>query len=112
MKFIVNSQQLLKQLQSLSGVISSSNTMPIIGCFHLHLEENTLTIKATVASTMYDMTRISGNDYNDAFDVEEARHKNREALAMQRLTDPMAMAGGVLDTVPPQAPRFVHDYHA
>ena len=61
-------------------------------------------IKATVASTMYDMTRISGNDYNDAFDVEEARHKNREALAMQRLTDPMAMAGGVLDTVPPQAP--------
>ncbi|MBQ2572978.1 MAG: alpha/beta hydrolase, partial [Bacteroidales bacterium] len=35
-------------------------------------------IKATVASTMYDMTRISGNDYNDAFDVEEARHKNRE----------------------------------
>ena len=69
-------------------------------------------IKATVASTMYDMTRISGNDYNDAFDVEEARHKNREALAQQRLTDPMAMAGGVLDTVPPQAPRFVHDYHA
>ncbi len=69
-------------------------------------------IKATVASTMYDMTRISGNDYNDAFDVEEARHKNRETLAQQRLTDPMAMAGGVLDTVPPQAPRFVHDYHA
>ena len=69
-------------------------------------------IKATVASTMYDMTRVNGNDYNDAFDVEEARHKNREALAMQRLTDPMAMAGGVLDTVPPQAPRFVHDYHA
>lgn len=69
-------------------------------------------IKATVASTMYDMTRISGNDYNEAFDVEEARHKNREILASQRLTDPMAMAGGVLDTVPPQAPRFVHDYHA
>ena len=69
-------------------------------------------IKATVASTMYDMTRVSGNDYNDAFDVEEARHKNRETLAQQRLTDPMAMAGGVLDTVPPQAPRFVHDYHA
>ncbi|MCR5435415.1 MAG: alpha/beta hydrolase [Bacteroidaceae bacterium] len=67
-------------------------------------------IKATVASTMYDMTRVSGNDYNDAFDVEEARHKNRDILARQRLTDPMAMAGGVLDTVPPQAPRFVHDY--
>ena len=68
-------------------------------------------IKATVASTMYDMTRVSGNDYNDAFDVEEARHKNRENLSRQRLADPQAMAGGVLDTVPPQAPRFVHDYY-
>ena len=69
-------------------------------------------IKATVASTMYDMTRISGNDYNDAFDIEEARYKNRNNLSKQRLEDPMAMAGGVLDTVPPQAPNFVHDYHA
>lgn len=68
-------------------------------------------IKATVASTMYDMTRVSGNDYNDAFDVEEARHKNRENLAKQRLADPKAMAGGVIDSVPWQAPRFVHDYH-
>ena len=67
-------------------------------------------IKATVASTMYDMTRVSGNDYNDASDNEEARHKNRENLSRQRLADPGAMAGGVLDTVPPQAPNFVHDY--
>ena len=67
-------------------------------------------IKATVAATMYDMTRISGNDYNDAFDNEQWRHRNRENLSKQRLADPMAMAGGVLDTVPPQAPRFVHDY--
>ena len=67
-------------------------------------------IKATVASTMYDMTRVSGNDYNDASDNEEARHKNRENLSRQRLADPGAMAGGVLDTVPPQAPSFVHDY--
>lgn len=67
-------------------------------------------IKATVASTMYDMTRVSGNDYNDASDNEEARHKNRENLSRQRLADPNAMAGGVLDTVPPQAPNFVHDY--
>ena len=42
-------------------------------------------IKATVASTMYDMTRVSGNDYNDAFDAEAARHKNRENLSKQRL---------------------------
>ncbi len=67
-------------------------------------------IKATVASTMYDMTRVSGNDYNDAFDDEQWRHRNRENLSQQRLADPAAMAGGVLDTVPPQAPRFVHDY--
>lgn len=51
MKFIVNSQQLHKQLQSLSGVLSSSNTMPIIGCFHFRLEEGTLTVKTTDLST-------------------------------------------------------------
>ncbi len=69
-------------------------------------------IKATVASTMYDMTRISGNDYNDAFDVEEARYKNRNNLAKQRLEDPMAMAGGVIDPLPEEVPQFVKDYHA
>ena len=57
------------------------------------------------------MTRVSGNDYNDAFDNEQWRHRNRENLSKQRLTDPNAMAGGVLDTVPPQAPNFVHDYY-
>ena len=51
MKFIVNSQQLLKQLQSLSGVLSASNTMPIIACFHMRLEENTLIVKTTDLST-------------------------------------------------------------
>ena len=69
-------------------------------------------IKATVASTMYDMTRISGNDYNDAFDIEEARYKNRNILAKQRLADPMAMAGGVIDPLPDEVPQFVKDYHA
>lgn len=69
-------------------------------------------IKATVASTMYDMTRISGNDYNDAFDIEEARYKNRNLLAKQRLADPMAMAGGVIDPLPEEVPQFVKDYHA
>ena len=67
-------------------------------------------IKATVASTMYDMTRVSGNDYNDAFDDEQWRHRNRENLSKQRLENPNAMAGGVIDSVPPQAPRFIHDY--
>lgn len=51
MKFIVNSQQLLKQLQSLSGVLTANNTMPIINCFHFHLEENALTVKTTDLST-------------------------------------------------------------
>ena len=68
-------------------------------------------IKATVASTMYDMTRVSGNDYNDAFDDEQWRHRNRENLSKQRLADPTAMAGGVPDSVPWQAPQFVKDYH-
>ncbi|MBQ2511644.1 MAG: DNA polymerase III subunit beta [Bacteroidales bacterium] len=72
MKFIVNSQQLLKQLQSLSGVISSSNTMPIIGCFHLHLEENTLTIKATDLSTTLVAT----------MPVETARMERPEEVAI------------------------------
>ena len=69
-------------------------------------------IKATVASTMYDMTRVSGNGYFDSDDKEEARHAAREAHAKQRMTDPMAMAGGVIDPVPDDAPQFVKDYHA
>lgn len=68
-------------------------------------------IKATIASTMYDMTRVSGNGYNDASDTEEARHQTREIISNQRLEAPKGMAGGVLDSVPPQAPRFIHDYH-
>ena len=51
MKFIVNSQQLLRQLQSLGGVLTSNNTMPIINCYHFHLEENRLTVKTTDLST-------------------------------------------------------------
>ena len=69
-------------------------------------------IKATVASTMYDMTRISGNGYYDSNDNEADRHAAREALAKQRLTDPLAMAGGVVDPLPEDAPQFVKDYHA
>ena len=69
-------------------------------------------IKATVASTMYDMTRISGNGYYESNDNEADRHAAREALAKQRLTDPMAMAGGVIDPLPDEVPQFVKDYHA
>ena len=69
-------------------------------------------IKATVASTMYDMTRISGNGYYDRDDNEEARHAAREAMGKHRLADPMAMAGGVIDSVTDELPQFVKDYHA
>ena len=69
-------------------------------------------IKATVASTMYDMSRISGNGYFDSDDKEESRHAAREAMGKQRLSDPMAMAGGVVDPLPEDAPQFVKDYHA
>ena len=69
-------------------------------------------IKATVASTMYDMTRISGNGYYDSEDKEESRHAAHEAMGMQRLADPTAMAGGVIDPLPEDAPQFVKDYHA
>ncbi len=68
-------------------------------------------IKATVASTMYDMTRVSGNGYFDSEDKEESRHAAREALCNQRLVDPKAMAGGVVDPLPDDAPQFVKDYH-
>ena len=68
-------------------------------------------IKATVASTMYDMTRVGGNGYYDSEDKEDSRHTAREALAKQRLTNPMAMAGGVIDPLPDDAPQFVKDYY-
>ena len=68
-------------------------------------------IKATVASTMYDMTRVAGNGYYDSEDKEESRHAAREALSKQRLSDPKAMAGGVIDPLPEDAPQFVKDYY-
>ena len=68
-------------------------------------------IKATVASTMYDMTRVSGNGYFDSADSGEARHEARVALASQRLAAPATMAGGVVDPLPDDAPQFVKDYH-
>ncbi|MBP5277733.1 MAG: alpha/beta hydrolase [Prevotella sp.] len=68
-------------------------------------------IKATVASTMYDMTRVSGNGYFDADDNEEARYNARKAMSEQRLKDPAAMAGGVVNPLPEDAPQFVKDYY-
>ena len=58
------------------------------------------------------MSRISGNGYYDSEDKEASRHAAREAMGKQRLADPMAMAGGVIDPLPEDAPQFVKDYHA
>ncbi|MBD5229688.1 MAG: alpha/beta hydrolase [Bacteroidales bacterium] len=71
-------------------------------------------IKATVASTMYDMTRVSANGYFDADNSKEKRNANRAALAAQRTADyrngEYTRAGGVADQLPDDAPQFVKDY--
>lgn len=73
-------------------------------------------IKATVASTMYDMSRVTANGYFDASDNEQARHALRKELSGQRTADyrngSYALAGGVADPLPEDAPQFVRDYHA
>ncbi len=71
-------------------------------------------IKATVASTMYDMTRVSARGYFDAMD-EDARYEMKKALNAQRTADfkrgSYARAGGVVDPLPADAPFFVKDYY-
>lgn len=72
-------------------------------------------IKATVASTMYDMTRVNAKGYFDAEDSEEARYEKRKSLNAQRVLDyqngSYARAGGVVDPLPEDAPFFVKDYY-
>lgn len=73
-------------------------------------------IKATVASTMYDMSRVTANGYFDAADNADARNEIRRQLSAQRTEDyrngSYALAGGVVDPLPEDAPQFVKDYHA
>ena len=73
-------------------------------------------IKATAAMTMYDMTRVTANGYFDSEDSEQARFEKRKALNMQRTEDykngSYALAGGVVDPLPEDAPQFVKDYYA
>ena len=72
-------------------------------------------VKATVASTMYDMTRVNANGYFDAEDSEEVRYQKKAAMCTQRLADlkagEYALGGGVVDSLPEDAPFFVKDYH-
>ena len=72
-------------------------------------------IKATVASTMYDMSRVGANGYFDEQDSEEARYNAKIALNAQRLIDykngSYERAGGCMELpVPEDAPFFVRDY--
>jgi len=73
-------------------------------------------IKATVTSTMYDMSRVNANGYFDANDNEQARHDARVALNAQRTREYAQgyyeQGGGVVDPLPDDAPQFVKDYHA
>ncbi len=72
-------------------------------------------VKATVASTMYDMTRVNANGYFDSEDSEQARYEKRQALCAQRIADyksgSYALGGGVVDPLPEDAPFFVKDYY-
>lgn len=72
-------------------------------------------IKATVTSTMYDMSRVTAKGYFDAEDSEQARYEKRKAMNAQRTADykngSYARAGGVVDPLPEDAPFFVKDYY-
>lgn len=72
-------------------------------------------IRATVASTMYDMSRVNANGYNDSMDAD-ARYELRRQLNEQRTSDARtgtyALSGGVVDPLPDDAPQFIRDYHA
>ena len=72
-------------------------------------------VKATVTSTMYDMSRVAGNGYFDSADSKEARKAARESINAQRTEDyrngSYVRAGGVVDPLPEDAPFFVKDYY-
>ena len=73
-------------------------------------------IKASVISTMYDMSRVARNGYFDSADSAEARYQAKKAMNDQRIKDyksgTYARAGGVVDPLPEDAPYFVKDYYA
>lgn len=72
-------------------------------------------IKATVTSTMYDMSRVNANGYFDAENSSDARYAKRQALNAQRTEDyktgTYKLGGGVPDQLPEDAPFFVKDYY-
>lgn len=85
------------------------------GGFALNAAANDPRIKATVTSTMYDMSRVNANGYFDANDSAEARYKLRQTLSEQRTKDyangSYERNGGVVETVTDDMPLFVRQYH-
>lgn len=85
------------------------------GGFALNAAANDPRIKATVASTMYDMSRVNANGYFDAENSVEARYAKRVALGEQRTKDYLNGSyerdGGVVETVTDDMPLFVKQYH-
>lgn len=86
------------------------------GGFAISAAANDTRIKATVASTMYDMCRVTANGYNDSADNADARYRAKEAMNAQRTEDyrtgSYRRAGGVVDPLPDDAPQFVKEYYA
>lgn len=84
------------------------------GGFALNAAAIDTRIKATVASTMYDISRNTANGYFDAMDADQ-RYEFRCRLNAQRTEDARngtyALAGGVVDPLPQDAPQFVKDYY-
>lgn len=72
-------------------------------------------IKATVTSTMYDMSRVNANGYFDKEDNENTQHEKKKALNEQRTKEykkgNYVRGGGVVDPLPDDAPFFVKDYY-
>lgn len=72
-------------------------------------------IKATVASTMYDMSRVNANGYFDENDNADDRYETRKVLNAQRIIDykngSYELGGGVVDPLPEDASFFVKDYY-
>lgn len=85
------------------------------GGFALNAAAIDTRIKATVTSTMYDMSRVTANGYFDSMD-EDQRYELRRQLNEQRTEDYIngtySRAGGVVDPLPEDAPQFVKDYYA
>ncbi|KAA6231448.1 alpha/beta hydrolase [Campylobacter sp. LR264d] len=86
------------------------------GGFSINAIQNDPRIKVAVASTMYDMSRVNAKGYFDKEDSKEARMAKKKALNEQRIKDfknnNYALAGGVPDKLPGDAPQFFKDYHA